>query len=109
METNLKVGDVGSQQAATMPPPLMVQPWWRGSVFGAMAPPVILPENLSSSKETGESSQGDANSENENSAKEKGSSSYYLITFSNLNPGHLLLFFIISDCLKLHFLDENFK
>lgn len=72
METNLKGGDVGSQQAATLPPAIMVQPWWRGPVFGAMPPSVILPENMSGSKETGDSSQGDANSENENSAKEKG-------------------------------------
>jgi hypothetical protein len=108
METNLKVGDVGSQEAANMPPPIMVQPWWRGPVFGAIPPPVILQENLSASKET-EISQGDVNSENENSAKKKGSSSYYLITFRNLNPGHCVLFFIISDCLELHFLDEKLK
>ncbi|KAF3323236.1 nuclear transcription factor Y subunit A-7-like isoform X1 [Carex littledalei] len=71
METNLKGGDVGSQQAATLPPAIMVQPWWRGPVFGAMPPSVILPENMSGSKDTGDSSQGDANSENENSAKER--------------------------------------
>ncbi|KAJ1697408.1 hypothetical protein LUZ63_005920 [Rhynchospora breviuscula] len=71
METNLKAGDVGSQQAAALPTAMMVQPWWRGPVFGAMPPPVILPENLSVSKETGDCSQGDGSSENENSAKEK--------------------------------------
>lgn len=106
METNLKGGDVGSQQAATMPPPIMVQPWWRGPVFGAIPPPVTLPENLSVSKETGESSQGDANSENENSAKEKGSSSYYLNT-CNLSLGHVLLFLVISGCLELQVLNEQ--